>query len=81
MTPDAALIIFTALGFASVFLALVIGLNGGDIGDTVSGIVALKPSARRQAQAEQLDYMTKVADEAIEARRLGKSLSAPGHGF
>lgn len=81
MSPDAALIIFTALGFAAVFLALVIGLNGGDIGDTVSNINSLKPSARRQARAEQLDYMTKVADEAIEARRLGKRLTAPSHGF
>lgn len=81
MSPDAALIVFTALGFASVFLALVIGLNGGDIGDVMTGIADLKPSARRQAQAEQLDYMTKVADEAIEARRLGKRPTAPQHGF
>lgn len=81
MSPDAALVIFTALGFAAVFLALVIGLSGGDIGDAVSNIAAMTPAARRQAQAEQLDYMTKVADEAIEARRLGKRLTSPQHGF
>jgi hypothetical protein len=32
----------------------------------------MTPTARRHAQFEQLDHMTRVADEAIEARRIGK---------
>ncbi len=72
MSPDAALVVFTSLGFASVFLALVIGISGHDPGDLVTGISSMTPGARRQARFEQLDYMTRVADEAIEARRLGK---------
>jgi hypothetical protein len=72
MSPDAALVIFTSLGFASIFLALVIGITGHEPADLVTGISNMTPSARRQAQFEQLDYMTRVADEAIEARRLGK---------
>jgi hypothetical protein len=72
MSPDAALVVFTSLGFASIFLALVIGITGHEPADLVTGIANMTPSARRQAQFEQLDYMTRVADEAIEARRLGK---------
>ncbi len=72
MSPDAALVVFTSLGFASVFLALVIGISGHDPADLVTGISSMTPGARRQARFEQLDYMTRVADEAIEARRLGK---------
>jgi hypothetical protein len=72
MSPDAALVVFTSLGFASIFLALVIGITGHEPADLVTGIANMGPTARRQAQFEQLDYMTRVADEAIEARRLGK---------
>jgi hypothetical protein len=72
MSPDAALVVFTSLGFASIFLALVIGITGHEAADLVTGISNMTPTARRQAQFEQLDYMTRVADEAIEARRLGK---------
>lgn len=32
----------------------------------------MTPNARRQAQFDQLDNMARVADQAIEARRLGK---------
>lgn len=72
MSPDAALVVFTSLGFASIFLALVIGITGHGPADLVTSFGNMTPSARRQAQFEQLDYMTRVADEAIEARRLGK---------
>lgn len=72
MSPDAALVVFTSLGFASVFLALVIGISGHDPADLVTGITSLTPTARRQARFEQLNHMTRVADEAIEARRSGK---------
>jgi hypothetical protein len=77
MTPDSALIVFTSLGFASVFLALVVGLAGRDAGELVSGIANMRPAARRQARFDQLDEMTRMADEAIEARRLGKRTPNP----
>ncbi len=72
MSPDAALVVFTSLGFASIFLALVIGITGHEPADLVNGIANMTPTARRQAQFEQLNYMTSIADEAIEARRMGK---------
>jgi hypothetical protein len=72
MSPDAALVIFTSLGFASIFLALVIGITGHEPADLIDGIANMTPTARRQAQFAQLDQMTRIADEAIEARRLGK---------
>lgn len=81
MSPDAALVIFTSLGFASIFLALVIGISGQAPADLVSGIANMTPTARRQAQFEQLDYMTRIADEAIEARRLGKRAAFPQDSF
>jgi hypothetical protein len=72
MSPDAALVIFTSLGFASIFLALVIGITGHEPTDLIDGIANMTPTARRQAQFAQLDQMTRIADEVIEARRLGK---------
>jgi|JPYU01.1.fsa_nt_gi hypothetical protein len=74
MSPDTALVAITALGFASVFLALVIGLTDGDTKSLVSSVASLTPSARKQAQLAHLKYLTGVADEAIEARRNGKKL-------
>jgi hypothetical protein len=76
MSPDSALVIFTSLGFASVFLALVIGMSGQNANEIMAGISGMSPSAKRQAKFEQLDHMTRVADDAIEARRLGKRLPA-----
>jgi hypothetical protein len=70
MSPDAALVVFTSLGFASIFLALVVGITGNDPADLVSGIANMTPNAKRQAQ-------TRLADEAIEARRLGKRAPFP----
>ena len=72
MSPDSALVVFTSLGFASIFLALVIGITGREPAYLVTGMANMTPTALRQVQVEQLDYMTRVADEAIEARRLGK---------
>ncbi|HEX4873666.1 MAG TPA: hypothetical protein VFV06_02095 [Sphingorhabdus sp.] len=74
MSPDTALVAITALGFASVFLALVIGLTDGDAKSLVSSVTNLTPAARKQAQLAHLQYLTGVADEAIEARRNGKKL-------
>lgn len=77
MSPDAALVVFTSLAFASVFLALAIGISETDPAEIVTGIASITPSARRQAQFDQLDHMTSVADEAIRSRRLGKRLQSP----
>lgn len=77
MSPDAALVVFTSLVFASVFLALIISVAGHEPADLISGISNRTPAARREAQLEQLDYMTQIADEAIEARRLGKRAAFP----
>ncbi|RDV05939.1 hypothetical protein DXH95_00315 [Sphingorhabdus pulchriflava] len=74
MSPDATLVVCTALGFASVFLALIIGLSDGDPKALVSSVSNLTPSARREARIAHLQYLTGVADEAIEARRNGKKL-------
>ena len=72
MSPDAALVVFTSLAFASVFLALVISISGHEPADLVAGITNMTPTARRKARLEQLNRMTRVADAAIEARRSGK---------
>jgi hypothetical protein len=74
MTPDDALVVITSLGFASVFLALVIGATDGDAKALVSTVTSMTPTARKQARIEHLQYMTSVADEAMEARRTGKKL-------
>lgn len=76
MTPDTLLVMATALGFAAVFLALVIGMAGQDAVQLASAVANLAPGARRQAQLQRLDHMTRMADDAIEARKLGKRLSA-----
>ena len=76
MSPDSALVVFTSLGFAAVFLALIIGMTGQNAEEMIAGISGMTPAARRQAQFDQLDYMTRVADGAIEARRLGKRMPA-----
>lgn len=53
--------------------------NGPEPADLVACIAILTSNARRQAQFEQLDYMTRIADEAIEALRLGKRAAFPQH--
>ena len=74
MSPDTTLVAVTSLGFASVFLALVIGMSDVDAKSLVSSVSNLTPSARKQARIAHLNYLTSVADEAIEARRNGKKL-------
>jgi hypothetical protein len=76
MSPDFMLIAMSSLGFASVFLALVIGMTDSEAGDIVHAVANMAPAARRQAQFERLDNMTRLADEAIEARKLGKRINA-----
>ena len=47
MSPNPALIIFTSLGIASVFLALVIEITDNEPADLVAGIAALNPGERK----------------------------------
>ncbi len=74
MSPDTALVTITSLGFASVFLALVIGLSDADAKSIISSVSSMTPAARKQARIAHLEYLTSVADEAMEARRTGKKL-------
>lgn len=74
MSPDDALVAVTSLGFASVFLALVIGLSDGDAKALMTSVASMTPAARKQARLAHLQYLTSVADEAMEARRSGKKL-------
>ncbi len=80
MTPDSALVIFTSLGSASVFLALLIGMGEGRH-ELIVSLANMTPSARREARMALLDEMTQIADDAIEARRLGKRKIAGQIGF
>lgn len=72
MSPDAALVIFTSFGFASVSLALLVGVSGQAPAELLVTLANMTPEARRHAQFEQLTYMTTLADKAIEAREMGK---------
>jgi hypothetical protein len=71
MTPDTLLIVFSSLGFASVFLALVIGLADRDPRAALAAVSGMTPAAKRQARYDRLVEMTQLADEAIEARAMG----------
>lgn len=72
MSPGNIIVILMSLGSASVFLALVVGMGGGDAAVMVASVASMTPAARRKARFEQLDEMTKAADDAIEARKLGR---------
>lgn len=75
MSPDNAIVIFTALGFAAVFLALIIGMDKENAEQMLANISDLTPSAKREAKYRKLDDMTRLADQAIEARRNGETTS------
>ena len=81
MSPDTMLITLSSLGFASVFLALIIGMTDQDAGTLVSSMSNMTPGARRAARMEQLDNLTRIADEAIEARQLGRRFTRADAGF
>jgi hypothetical protein len=81
MSADAMLITISSLGFASVFLALIIGLADRDAAKIMSTVTAMTPGARRQARIDQLDELTRIADEAIEARQLGRRFTRADAGF
>jgi hypothetical protein len=76
MSPDHMLVAITSLGFAAVFLALIMAMTDSDTEELVNAVANMAPGARRQAKIERLDQMTRLADEAIEARRLGKRINA-----
>jgi hypothetical protein len=81
MSPDTMLIAFSALGLASVFLALIIGLADRDAAKLVSTVSNMTPTSRRQARIEQLQELTRIADEAIEAKRMGRNFTRADAGF
>jgi hypothetical protein len=76
MSPDNMLVAMSSLGFATVFLALVMAMTDSDAGELVHAVANMSPSARRAAKFDRLDTMTRLADEAIEARKLGKRINA-----
>ena len=73
MSPDNAIVIFTALGFAAVFLAIIIGMDTEDAEQILANISEMTPAAKREAKYRKLDDMTRLADQAIEARRNGET--------
>jgi hypothetical protein len=72
MSPSNLIIVLMSLGSAGVFLALVIGMRDEDAESIVTSFANMTPAARRKARFEQLDEMTRTADESIAARQMGK---------
>jgi hypothetical protein len=81
MSTDSMLITFSSLGFASVFLALVIGLSDRDPAKILETVSGMTPGARKAAQFEQLNELTRIADQAIEARQSGQRFTAADAGM
>lgn len=81
MSGGLLLISFSSLAFAASFLALVMVMTDNDPRSVASVVSGMTPSARRQARFEQLDEMTRIADTAIEARRLGKRFTRDDAGL
>jgi hypothetical protein len=76
MSPDNMLVALSSLGFVTVFLALVMAMTDSDAGEFVHAVANMSPGARRAAKFDRLDTMTRLADQAIEARKLGKRINA-----
>ena len=72
MSGGMLLITLSSLAFAASFLALVMVMTDNDPRSVAATMSGMTPTARRQARWAQLDEMTRIADTAIEARRLGK---------
>ncbi len=81
MTDGMLLIAFSSLCFAASFLALVMVMTDHDPRSVASAMAGMTPAARRQARLAQLDEMTRIADTAIEARRLGKRFTRDDAGL
>ena len=50
MSPDNAIVVFTSLGFAAVFLALVVGMDREDAEQIIANISGITPSGKRAAK-------------------------------
>jgi hypothetical protein len=81
MSGGLFLITFSSLVFAASFLALLMVMTDSDPRSVASVVSGMTPSARRQARFDQLDEMTRIADTAIEARRLGKRFTRDDAGL
>ncbi len=81
MSADTMLIAFSSLGFASVFLALIIGLAERNPAKLAAAVSGMTPGGRKKARIDQLDELTRIADEAIEARRVGRRFTRADAGF
>ena len=81
MSDGMLLITFSSLAFAASFLALVMVMTDHDPRNIASAMAGMTPAARRQARWAQLDEMTRIADTAIEARRLGKRFTRDDAGL
>ena len=81
MSAGLLLITFSSLIFAAAFLALVMVMTDNDPRIIATVVSGMTPSARRQARWDQLDEMTRIADSAIEARRLGKRFTRADAGL
>ena len=81
MSDGMLLISFSSLAFAASFLALVMVMTDNDPRSIASAMSGMTPTARRRARWAQLDEMTRIADTAIEARRLGKRFTRDDAGL
>ena len=81
MSDGMLLITFSSLAFAASFLSLVMVMTDNDPQSVATAVAGLTPNARRQARWAQLDEMTRIADTAIEARRLGKRFTRDDAGL
>lgn len=77
MVGGMLLVAFSSISFAAAFLALLLVMSGRD----PRALAEMTPGARRQARQEQLEEMTRIADAAIEARRLGKRFTRADAGM
>jgi hypothetical protein len=81
MSTDVMLITFSSLGFASVFLALIVGLADRDATKIMTAFAGMTSGARKAARYEELNELTRIADQAIEARQSGKRFTAADAGM
>ncbi len=81
MSAGVLLITISSLTFAASFLALLMLMTDNDPSSIALAVSGMTPAARRQARWDQLDEMTRIADTAIEARRLGKRFTRADAGL
>ena len=81
MAGGLLLITFSSMFFAASFLALIMVMADKDPRSVANAVSGMTPAKRRQARWAQLDEMTRIADTAIEARRLGKRFTREDAGL